>query len=507
MVTTPASAPQKRAPRIAIIGAGMSGVGMAIRLRQAGIDSFHIYERRSDLGGTWFANTYPGLACDVPSRNYQYTFAPNPDWSQLHCSGSEIWQYFDDLGEKYRLRDSASFDTEVTEARWEDGRWIVMTDRGDVAEYDFVISATGVLVRTRTPHIPGLETFAGDRFHSAEWDHSVDVAGKRIGVIGTGSTGLQLTKALAPIASSFELYQRTPQWILPWKNFTYPKVIRAIHRRWPELFKFEGRAWDQITVKPYGNAMIRDGWQRRMISGACRLHLRTIRDPELRKRFTPDYQPGCKRLVIGSGFYKLFQRDNVDLVDTAIVRIEPDGIVTADGKLHELDVLVMATGFDTQLYLRPMELIGADGTKLSQLWDSRVHGYRSVALPGFPNLFTLIGPQSPFGNQSLFGVAETQIEFAMNRIHEWTEGLFDSMSPTTDATERFNQEVRKAMPETIWVTGGCDSWYMGPDGTPTIWPWSIARHKEMLAAIDHSDWAIDRETSVNGAKSTASDRL
>ena len=469
---------------------------MAVRLRMAGIDSFHLYERRDDLGGTWHANTYPGLACDVPSRNYQYTFAPNPDWSALHCSGAEIKRYFDEVSAQFRLREAISFNTEVVEARWDDGQWLVTTDNGDTAEYDFLISATGVLNRTKTPEIPGLDTFAGDHFHSAEWDHSVDLAGKRIGVIGTGSTGMQLTKALAPTAAKFELYQRTPQWILPWSNFKYPRWFKALNRRWPGLFKAEGAAWDLVTVKPYGNAMINDGWERRMIAAQCKLHLMTIRDKRLRRRFTPNFDPGCKRLVIGSGFYKMFTRGLADLVDQPIDRIEPRGIVTKDGVLHELDVIVTATGFDTQLYLRPMELIGLDGVRLSELWQSSVHGYRSVALPGFPNLFTLIGPQSPFGNQSLFGVAETQIGFAMDRIEEWRDGEFDAMSPTPEATERFNADVRAAMPQTIWVTGGCESWYMGPDGTPTIWPWTVRRHKELLDGIDRSDWLIDSDRTL-----------
>ncbi|MFD5177559.1 flavin-containing monooxygenase [Nocardia sp. NPDC058379] len=482
----------RRTPRVAIIGAGMSGIGMAIRLRMIGVDSFHIYERHSDVGGTWFANSYPGLACDVPSRNYQYSFAPNPNWSALHSTGPEIWQYFDQVTRQFRLRENASFGTEVTEVRWDNDRWIVETDRGDRAEYDFVVSATGVLVRTRTPNIAGLETFAGQRFHSAEWDHSLDLAGKRIAVIGTGSTGLQLTKSLAPIAAEFELYQRTPQWILPWANFRYPGFVKALHRRWPRLFKWEGAAWDLITVKPYGNAMIKDGWERRMISAACNRHLRSIGDRELRKRFTPNYVAGCKRLIIGSGFYSLFDKGVARLVDTPIERIEPNGIRTSDGELHELDVIITATGFDTQLYLRPMEVVGREGVRLSNLWEKRIHGYRSVALPGFPNLFTLIGPQSPFGNQSLFGVAETQIEFVIDRVQEWRAGEFEWMSPSVDATDRFNEDVRAAMPATIWVTGGCESWYMGPDGTPTIWPWSVARHKELLSRIDPSDWEIDR---------------
>ena len=479
-----------RTPRVGIIGAGMSGIGMACKLRMAGIETFHIYEKWSGLGGTWHANTYPGLHCDVPSRNYQYRFAPNPNWSRVFSPGREIWAYLDRVATDYGLKDRMSFETEVEEATWdEDARtWTLRTKKGDVAEYDFLVTAAGALVHTRKPEIPGMEDFQGAMFHSAEWDHSVPLEGRRVAVIGTGSTGMQITKGLAGVAGHFELYQRTPQWIWPVPNRRYTRLGKWIMRRFPQLEPITYRFWQIATEGTFGVAVVKPGWQRRFITAMCHLHLRRVRDPELRRRFTPQDKPMCKRLIIGTGFYGLFERPDVDLVDTGIERIEKNGIRTKDGVLHEQDVIVLATGFDAHMFVRPMELIATGGAKLSEAWGEREpYGYRSVAIPGFPNVFTLIGPHSPFGNQSLF---ETQADFAMRCIEKWRAGEVDAMEPTPEATERFNAEMKEALPNTIW-TSGCQSWYIGKDGVPSVWPWVASHHREILQEPEPADWTIE----------------
>ncbi len=480
-----------RTPRVAIIGAGQSGIGMAVRLKQAGIETFRIYELRDGIGGTWHANTYPGLFCDVPSRNYQYRFAPNPDWSRLFSPGEEIQAYVEKVARDFDIVGHISFSTEVEEATFADGEWTVRTAAGDSEAFDFVITAAGALVRPRTPDIPGLETFAGERCHSAEWDHSIDVTGKRVAVIGTGSTGMQLTRAIAPVASKFELFQRTPQWVLPLVNPSYTPVGRAIMRRFPGLNLKAYRLWQKTVEGTFGIAVIRAGWQRRLVSGLCKLHLRKVKDPALRARMTPDYPPGCKRLVMGGGFYELFELPHVSLVDTGIDHIEPRGIVTTDGVLHEVDVLVTATGFVTNKYVLPMELVGVGGRKLSEVWDPQPFGYRTVATPGFPNVFMLIGPHSPFGNQSLFAISETQADFAMGWIQRWRRGEFDAVAPTEEATAKFNADLKAAIPGTIW-TAGCSSWYLGADGTPEMWPWTAEHHGEVLRTPVPGDWELTR---------------
>jgi cation diffusion facilitator CzcD-associated flavoprotein CzcO len=478
-----------RTPRVAIIGAGMSGIGMAAKLKMAGIESFDLYEQWDDLGGTWHANTYPGLHCDVASRYYQYTFAPNPDWTERNASGREIWSYLNRVADHFGVREHTSFRTRVTEAEWADGVWRLRCDDGREQEYDFVVTAAGGLVQTKKPDLEGLQTFAGAVFHSAEWDHSVPLEGKRIGVIGTGSTGMQITRALAPVAGQFKLFQRTPQWIFPLPNHRYTGFAKWLYRRFPALNRLAYRGWQRVFEATFGRAVIQPGMQRKAIGAACRLHLRTVRDPELRRRFTPDYQPMCKRLVLGTGFYGLFERPHVELVDEGIHLVEPRGIVTADGELHELDVIVLATGFDAHAFVRPMELIGPGGVRLSDVWDAEPYGYRSVALPGFPNVLMLIGPHSPFGNQSLFTVSETQQDFAMQVIELWRSGRVDAMAPTRRATDEFNDSIRTNMAPTVWVTG-CESWFIGKDGIPSVWPFPAEHHREILRAPELADWDI-----------------
>jgi cation diffusion facilitator CzcD-associated flavoprotein CzcO len=478
-----------RTPKVAIIGAGMSGIGMAVKLRMAGIESFHLYEQWTDFGGTWHANTYPGLSCDVAARYYQFTFAPNPDWSSVYPTGPEIRDYLHRVADDNDLRRRTSFSTAVLECEWSDGAWLVRSDDGREERFDFVITACGALVRPRRAALPGLESFGGAVFHSAEWDHSVPLAGRRIGVVGTGSTGMQITRALAPIAGRFELYQRTPQWIAPVPNRRYTPVTKWAMRRFPALNGVFYRLWQQFFEKSFGTAVVQPGWQRRLLTALCHLHLRTVRDPDLRRRFTPPDKPMCKRMVMGTGFYKQFRRPNVELVDTGIDHVCEQGIVTQDGRLHELDVIVLATGFDAHAFVRPTELIGPEGNRLSELWEEEPYAYRTVAVPGFPNVLMLIGPHSPFGNQSLFMISETQQDFVMRVIEMWRRGEIDAAAPTAGATARFNEELAAAMPSTIW-TSGCQSWYIGKNGLPHAFPWVPERHREMLAGLEAGDWEL-----------------
>jgi cation diffusion facilitator CzcD-associated flavoprotein CzcO len=309
---------------------------------------------------------------------------------------------------------------------------------------------------------------------------------------------MQLTRALAPIAGRFELYQRTPQWILPIPNRRYTRLTKWAYRRFPALNRFGYRFWQLQFERSFGRATVQPGLARWLIGAGCRLHLRTVRDPDLRRRFTPDYKPMCKRLVMGTNFYPQFRRPTVELVDVGIDRVEPRGIVTRDGRLHELDVIVLATGFDAHAYLKPLELVGLDQLKLSELWDGEPFGYRSVALPSFPNVFTLLGPHSPIGNQSIFTVSESQMDYALALIELWRRREADAMWPKRDATARFNAELREATPSTIWASG-CNSWYIGKDGTPHPWPWTPEHHREMLARPRLEEWELRRTDGARGA--------
>jgi cation diffusion facilitator CzcD-associated flavoprotein CzcO len=481
----------QRTPRIAIVGAGMSGLCMAARLKHAGFHDFTIYEKAADLGGTWRDNTYPGLTCDVPSRFYQFRFAPNPDWTHWFSPGQEIWRYFDGIADRLRLREHVELSSEVVDARFDDPGWHLTFADGRETDCDFLISACGILRVPRMPDIAGLDTFAGDLFHSARWDHSVPVAGRKVAVIGTGSTGAQIVGALGGVASHLELYQRTPQWILPMFNPRYSRLTRALHRRFPKLDTIAYDGW-RAGFEWLAEALTAPGRKRRAVQAICRRHLQSVKDPALRAALTPDYEPMCKRLVISSDFYPAIQRDDVALVTEGIERIVPEGIVTADGTLHEADVIVCATGFDAHAYLQPLHLTGRDGLTIEEAWADGPRGYLTVALPGFPNLFMLMGPHSPVGNYSLTEIAETQADHIVGWLSRWRAGEFETAEPTPEATDRFNAALREAVPRTVWATG-CNSWYLDEHGVPELWAWEPQRHRRDLAQPRLDDWSIVRE--------------
>ena len=479
----------RRAPSVVVVGAGVSGLCMAVKLKEAGVEDLTILEKAADLGGTWRENTYPGLVCDIPSRIYSYSFAPNPHWSRPYSPGPEIHGYLERVARNYGILDHIRFGKEVEQARWEDGRWTVRTAEGDEMRADFLISACGFLHRWNMPDIPGLETFEGPKFHSAEWDHDAPLSGRRVGVVGTGSSGVQIVGEVANRARKLTHFQRTPQWILPTLDRNYSRLTRFLMRRFPALNRLSYRVWLSAFETTYGAAFVEPGLRRKIVQGICRLHLRTVRDPELRRKLTPDYEPLCKRIVVSTRFYPAVERPNVEVVTEGIERVEPGGVVTEDGRRHELDVLVLATGFDAHAYVRPMDLVGENGHTLAEAWSGEPWAYRTVALPGFPNFFMLMGPHSPVANASIFFVAETQVAYVMKWIRLWQEGRVSSMVPRLEPTERYHREMDEAMPRTAWVSG-CTSWYMGADGKPAVFPWSGSAHREMLSELRMEEFEV-----------------
>lgn len=476
-------------PRVVIIGGGMSGIGMAVKLQDAGVCDAVILEKGEEYGGTWRENTYPGLACDVPAPFYTYTFAPNPGWTHRFASGAEIHRYLCGVADRYGLRARTRFGAEVTACTWEDGAWTVEIAGGGSLRADVVVAATGVLHRPRVPDIPGRDTFSGPAFHSARWDHDVPLDGARIGVIGTGSTGVQLVTELGDRGHEVVQFQRTPQWVLPLPNTSYSPLLRRAQRRWPAISRGLYR-YHQIMLEGFFEGIVTPGWKRRTAQAACRAALHRVRDPELRARLTPTDEPMCKRLILSAGYHRVVQLPNVEVVSGGIDRIEPTGVVTDDGRLHELDVLVFATGFDAQAFLRPIDVRGEDGLTLAELWRDGPRAHQTIGLPGFPNLFLLLGPNSPIGNTSLFPISEAQAEVVL-RLIERIRGGETALAPTREATDAFNRRLRAGMADTVWVTG-CDSWYLGPDGTPILWPEAPRRFYEMLAEVPGDDWVPAR---------------
>jgi cation diffusion facilitator CzcD-associated flavoprotein CzcO len=483
-----------RDPAVAVVGAGMSGLCVAIALLRNGITDVTIYEKADEVGGTWRENTYPGLTCDVPSRVYQYTFATKPDWTRFFSPGNEIQAYFRGIADRFGLRDRIRFSTEIVSARFEGDRWVLRSDRGEESTVDFLISATGVLHHPRMPSIPGLDDFGGPAFHSARWDHSVELAGRRIAVIGNGSTGVQLVCGLAGVAGTLQLFQRTAQWVVPVPNPRYSRFASVTHERIPWLDRLAYRTYS-LAFDTFAVGLTKPGLRRTLMGALCRANLRQVRDPALRAALTPDYQPMCKRLVVSGGFYRAIQRDDVELVTAGIDHVERRGIVTEDGRLHEVDIIVLATGFDTHAFFRPMRLVGRDGIAADDVWRDGPRAYQTVALPGFPNFFMMLGPHSPVGNHALTAVAESQADHILRWIERWRRGEFDTVEPTSSATERYNAKLRAAMPDTVWTTG-CSSWYLNKDGVPEVWPFTPGEHRAMLAHTDPGQYDLRRHVAA-----------
>lgn len=480
---------KQRSLKVAIIGAGMSGICMAAKLQDAGIDSFTIFEKAADVGGTWRDNTYPGLTCDVPSRHYTYSFRPNPKWSHFLSPGPEIHAYFRRVAEERGLLRHIRFGADVTRASYDDGKWRISTGEGEET-FDVVVTATGFLRVPRYPDIPGRESFAGPAFHSSRWDHSVSLSDKRIGLIGTGSTGVQITAELGGKVRGLKIFQRTAQWVYPMPNARYSALTRAALTRWPSLNTLPRAFWALIFTRFFGPAPVRPCWQRRFVDAMCRLNLwLSVRDKQLRAKLTPKDRPMCKRQVMAGHFYRSVRKPGVDVITEGIDHIEPRGVVTADGLLHELDVLVFATGFDARAYVRPMEVTGEAGVTLDEVWADGPMAYRSIAVPGFPNLFMMTGPHSPVGNKSLVPVAEDQANYVMWWINELRAGRVLAAAPTEAATKQYNEDMKAAMPQTIWVSG-CNSWYLGKDGLPELFPWTPETHTELLRHPEVADFDV-----------------
>jgi cation diffusion facilitator CzcD-associated flavoprotein CzcO len=470
--------------RFAIVGAGMAGILAAIKLTEAGLTDFTIYEKGDRVGGTWRENTYPGLSCDVPSHLYSYSFALNHDWSHRFSPGPEIRDYFERVARDHDLERCIRFGDEVTRCELRDGRWHIETAGGHRDVIDVVIAATGVLHHPRLPDIEGLDSFAGAAFHSAWWDHDVDIDGARLGIVGTGSTAIQITSAVVDRVKHLSLFQRTAQWVLPQENPAYTEEEIAAFRDDPDrLAELHWGLSELFGV--FANAVVdASSPEMKRIEEMCLTNLEeSVRDPELRERLRPSYKAACKRLVISPDFYEAIQRPNAELVDSPIDRVEPAGVRTTDGRLHELDVLVLATGFKVDAFMRPMTVIGRDGRTLDEVWADRPNAYLSISIPGFPNLFMLNGPNGPVGNFSLIEVAELQFAYIMQLVERLRSGECREICATEEAMERHEAERVEAAKKTVWVTG-CRSWYLDDRGIPATWPWPFDRFREVMREPD-----------------------
>lgn len=483
-----------RSPRVIVIGAGVAGIATAHALEQAGFDDYVILEKGDDVGGVWHWNHYPGLTCDVPSQIYQFSFAPKADWTRIWASGPEIQRYHRDVVERLGIIDKIRFDAEVTAAVFDDAsnRWTVTTAHGEDLTADFVVCATGILHHPAIPDIPGLDTFAGPVVHTARWDDELVTEGRRIAVLGMGSTGVQVVSALHEGAASVTHFVRSPQWIL-WAPMWLPqlpglamllKTSPAVQDRVYRAFLWASGILADVALKPT--------WRRRAVQAYARLSLRgQVFDVGLRERLTPDYQPLCKRQVVSGTYYRALRATNTELVTDGIVDINETGIRTADGRQHDVDVIVLATGFRTHDYMRPMQIVGRGGVTLDDAWADGPRAYRMTAIPGFPNMFTVLGPNSPTGSISLQYSAELTGKYIVAWLTKYATGDVDRVEVTERATADFNAQVARAMGPTVWNTG-CNSWYLTDSGSVDLWPFDRATMTAMLSAPDEGHFHVAR---------------
>ncbi len=458
-----------------VIGAGFGGLGAGVALQRAGIDRFAILEASDAVGGTWRDNTYPGCACDIPSHLYSFSFAQNPDWSRSYPAQPEIEAYLERTTDAFGLRRHIRFGAEVTELHWDDGagEWRIVLGGGEELRAAAVISATGGLSRPSIPDIPGLGSFAGTTFHSARWRHDHDLAGERVGVIGTGASAIQLVPQVAQVAARTTVFQRSAPWVLPRDDRPTPPWRRRLYARAPwlqRLHRWRVYARQELLALAFvGPPRL----QRRIAAGieqAGRAEMAEhIDDPALRARLVPAHQPGCKRLLIANDWYPTLARDDVDLVSEPIVEVVPTGMRTSDGTLHELNTIVLATGFTATEFLAPMRVHGRGGVELTRHWHDGASTHLGVVVSGFPNLFLLVGPGTALGHNSIVFMIEAQLRWAMAALHESRRrGVPLELRPDVERASYAEQQRRVA--RTVW-SSGCASWYRSADGRiDTVWP-------------------------------------
>ncbi|WP_405167777.1 flavin-containing monooxygenase [Nocardia sp. NBC_01499] len=476
-----------RHTHVLIIGSGFSGVGTAIRLSHEGYTDFLVLERGNDVGGTWRDNSYPGAACDVPSQLYSYSFALNPNWSRSFSKQPEIHRYIREVSERYGVRDKHIFGCEVTGARWNDaaGQWEVQTSQG-LFIADVVVAGAGPLSDPNLPDIKGIHTYEGEIFHSARWDHTADLQGKRVAVIGTGASAMQIVPSIAPEVAHLDVYQRTAPWILPHFGRRYLLPERLAYKYIPGLQRlirtgiYSMREGFVFTQAKYPVAA-------RFFELVARVKMwLEIRDPELRRKATPNHRLGCKRMLISSDYYPTLARADVDLVTDGIKEIREHSIVTSDDTEREVDAIVLATGFNVSDSATYDLFTGRDGRTIAEIADiESVQAYKGTVLNNFPNLFVMLGPNSGTNYTSLIYVIESQINYIIDALATMKKQGLQSFEVRRDVQVEYNRQLRQQMASTVWLTGGCHSWFLDEKGTNTmLWPDFSFRLRRILRKFD-----------------------
>lgn len=493
---------------VAIVGAGFSGLGAAIKLTQNGIDDYVILDRGQDFGGTWRDNVYPGAACDVASNLYSYSFAPNPNWSRSYSHQPEIHRYINDVADEHGVRPKARFQTEVTRAVWDEQalRWLLTTTHDGVEttyRAQHLVGAVGPLCEPNLPDIDGIESFGGTVMHSARWERDYDFTGKRVAVIGTGASAIQIVPELAKTVGHLDVYQRTAPWIVPRTERPYTPVEHWAFKRFPAIqtanraaiygfneFVAFGMTYSPKALKPV-----------EMISRAN--IFRGIRDAELRAKVTPKFQVGCKRILRSNAWYPALDRPNVDLVTTPIARVTPTGVVTSDGTERDVDVLVVATGFHVTDSPMFASIIGARGRSLAAEWNEiGMQGYKGSFIHGFPNMLLMIGPSTGLGHTSMVYMIESQLNYLVDYIRTVRKLSAERVDVTQSAQRTYNAGLQHTLRNSVWVNGGCASWYKDANGNiTTLWPGFTFEFRRRTKKFDVAAYDVQRADAAREATS------
>jgi cation diffusion facilitator CzcD-associated flavoprotein CzcO len=483
-----------RRTRYLIVGSGFAGLGMAIRLRQAGERDFVVLERAADVGGTWRDNTYPGCMCDVPSFLYSFSFAQNPDWSCTYPKQAEIWDYLRRCADRFEVRQHIRFNHTLTGADWDAGRmrWVVRSSGGDF-EAQFLVLAVGALSEPKIPAIPGLDRFSGTVFHSAQWRHDHDLTGERVAVVGTGASAIQFVPEIQPKVANLYLLQRTPAWVMPHPNRELTAAERAAAERLPFLLRLR-RAGVYALREAVVLGLTVDTRIMRLGERTALRHLRSqISDPVLRDKVTPRFRLGCKRIMISNDYYPALTRPNVEVIPQGIREVREHSVVAADGTERTVDTIIFGTGFQVTEF--PIaRMVRTNGTTLSDTWRGSPQAYAGTTVAGFPNLFLMTGPNTGLGHTSVVYMIESQIRYVLECTRAVLRSGAAALEVKPEAQRRYNDSVQRRMRRTVWTTGGCASWYIDAQGrNSTLWPSFTFRYRARTAKFDAAAYTLHRQ--------------
>ena len=457
---------------ILIVGTGFSGLCMAIKLQAQDTRNFLILDEATEVGGTWRDNHYPGCACDIPSHLYSLSFAPKPDWSRMYPSQQEIFGYMRAVADRYNLRPNIRFGAKIAAARWDDTRslWSVRAEDGRLFEGRVLACGMGGLHVPLIPDYPGSKIFAGPQFHSAAWRHDVDLTGKRVAVIGTGASAIQFVPEVAKVAAKLHVFQRTPPWILPRPDYAFSE--KQLRRLKHPLLRRLFRTWIYLLQEMRAPAFLGNQSLAKAGQKMAMQHIASqIKNPALRQKVMPDYVMGCKRVLLSNDYYPALAQPNVDVVTHPIAEILPDAVITEDGKTREIDVIIYGTGFHTTDALSNLDITGCHGLTLAEAFADGMHAYNGVTVPGFPNLFLMMGPNTGLGHNSMVVMIESQVRYIVSVIRLMRRRGWRAAMVQPAVEEAYNTWLQRRLSHTVWQTGGCKSWYQDRNGkNTTLWP-------------------------------------